>query len=49
MVQDASGRVEEMLRRIQAGKWPDETRPGQDIVFSDVLGRAVRAGDWQQQ
>jgi hypothetical protein len=49
MAKDASGWVEEMLRTIDAEPWPERGAPSQNLSFSEVLGRRVRTGEWQDQ
>ena len=51
MAKDASGWVEEMLLTIDAEPWLERSpSPGSSgLGFSDVLGRTVRTGDWQEQ
>jgi hypothetical protein len=48
MPKDASGWVEEMLTTISAEPWQGEAMP-RGLGFSEVLGRRVRTGDWQDQ
>jgi hypothetical protein len=47
-VKDASGRAEELLARVNAARGEDETVHG-TLVFSEVLGRRIRSGDWDDQ
>src|SRR5437867_168822 len=50
MARDASGRVEEMLRRLQSEPWKDKGFGASSITFSDVLGRRVRSDEtWEGQ
>lgn len=49
MVADAAGRVEEMLKEIQAGPWDYQGRPLNQLEYSEALGRLVRSGDWEDQ
>jgi len=51
MAKDASGWVEEMLLTIDAEPWVERSPgPGSSgLGFSEVLGRTVRTGDWQEQ
>src|SRR2546428_4879960 len=46
---DASGPVEEMLKRILAGAWQAKGYASANLAFSEVLGRRVRTGDWTEQ
>ena len=49
MPKDASGWVEEMLTAITAEPWQGEAPMAPGLGFSEVLGRRVRTGDWQEQ
>ena len=46
---DASGPVEEMLKRILAGPWQAKGYASVNLAFSEVLGRRVRTGGWADQ
>jgi hypothetical protein len=48
-VKDASGRSEELLARISAAHGSESRLHGDAVVFSEVLGRRIRAGDWSDQ
>jgi len=49
MARDASGWVEEMLLTIDTQPWVEHGPKSPGLEFSDVLGRRVRTGDWQDQ
>jgi len=49
MPNDASGWVEEMLLTIDTQPWIDRGPKSSVLEFSDVLGRRVRVGDFQDQ
>lgn len=49
MAKDASGWVEEMLLTIDPQPWKERGSKSPGLEFSDVLGRRVRTGDWQDQ
>jgi hypothetical protein len=49
MPKDASGWVEEMLTSISAEPRQGEVPMAPGLGFSEVLGRRVRTGDWQEQ
>ncbi len=49
MAKDASGWVEEMLLTIDAQPWVEHGPKSPGLAFSDILGRRVRTGDWQDQ
>jgi hypothetical protein len=49
MAKDASGWVEEMLLAIDADPWIERGPKSPGLTFSDLVGRRVRTGDWQEQ
>jgi len=49
MAKDASGWVEEMLLTIDTDPWIERGPPSLGLAFSDLVGRRVRTGDWQEQ
>ena len=49
MPNDASGWVEEMLLTIDTQPWIERGPKSTVLGFSDVLGRRVRTGDFQDQ
>jgi hypothetical protein len=49
MAKDASGWVEEMLRTIDSEPWEERSAASPGLAFSEVLGRRVRTGEWNDQ
>ena len=47
-MQDASGRAEEFLGRLHASISQEDSKPGA-LSYSEVLGRRVRTGGWEEQ
>jgi hypothetical protein len=47
-MQDASGRAEEFLGRLH-GRISVEEQPPGALTYSEVLGRRVRSGSWEEQ
>ena len=48
-MQDASGRAEEFLGRLHTRISGEDRAQGGLISYSEVLGRRVRSGDWDDQ
>jgi hypothetical protein len=48
-MQDASGRSEELLGRLHARISTESSRGDGPLSYSEVLGRRVRSGDWDDQ